>query len=66
MFLLSLLRSKTETGLHKDKCRTTSSFHSLSVNQRNIMGVRNGSNDPAMNKPVGGSRAPIRLPSLGY
>ena len=38
---------------------------SPSVRQTSRKGVNYASNDPAMNKPVRGSRAPIRLPPFG-
>lgn len=59
-------KKKRETGTQTQDTHTLSVFHSLSARLTSRKRVNYGSNDPAMNKPVGGSRAPIRHPSSGY
>lgn len=54
--------SARETVIKKDR----QVHRSPSVRQTSRKGVNYASNDPAMNKPVRGSRAPIRLPPSGY
>lgn len=58
--------SKRQVYRHTTHTEGDTVLHSLSLRQTRREGVNYGSNDPAMNKPVGGSRAPIRLPSSGY